>query len=114
MRYQDPSTFQTRTPGMSQMTRMGTICFLVLSNDALLIDPHHLKYVDDSTMGAAIDNIVLDFTPLQDILNRLQRWAPDNHRQDSGNALLHHRCHPVGSYNCWQPFFAGCRVRQTV
>ncbi|XP_047483008.1 uncharacterized protein LOC125035007 [Penaeus chinensis] len=42
------------TCGIAQGTRMGPLCFLAMSNDALLDIEYRWKYEDDSTIAAAI------------------------------------------------------------
>ncbi|XP_076056275.1 uncharacterized protein LOC143034219 [Oratosquilla oratoria] len=48
-------------------------------NDALADSSHHWKYVDDSTVGIAVDNTAPDYSPLQATLDKLQAWTTDNH-----------------------------------
>ena len=79
VRYQGQvSSLQHLTCGVPQGTRMGPLCFLTLINDALHDTPHRWKYVDDCTVGVALDNTELDYTPLQSTLNRLNRWTEQN------------------------------------
>jgi len=67
------------TCGVPQGTRMGPLCFLVMINDALLDTEHRWKYVDDSTIAAAIDSSCPDHSAIQHTLDNLLSWTTANH-----------------------------------
>ncbi|XP_071533329.1 uncharacterized protein [Panulirus ornatus] len=62
------STSPPQTFGTLQVTKMEPLCILILITDALKDTNHHLKYVDDSTLGITISNNSLDFSALQHII----------------------------------------------
>ena len=57
---------------------MGPLCFLILINDALTDTTYRWKYVDDSTVGAVIDNLSPSYHQLQQHLTNLQTWTESN------------------------------------
>lgn len=89
VRYQGcVSPHQHLTCGVPQGTKMGPLCFLLLINDALTETPFRWKYVDDSTVGVTVNNGSPDYTPLQDILDRLQAWTAKNNVTINGNKTV--------------------------
>ena len=66
------------TCGVPQGTKMGPLCFLMLINDALTDTMHRWKYVDDCTVGIAVNNKRPDYELLQGTLDRLQEWTQAN------------------------------------
>ena len=79
VRYQGcVSAVQHLTCGVPQGTKMGPLCFLIIINDALRDTPHRWKYVDDCTVGIPVVNTDLNYTPLQDTLDRLHAWTVQN------------------------------------
>ena len=87
----EASTPQPLTCGVSQGTKMGLLCFLLLINDAMLDTPSRWKYVDDTTLGVTLNNNP-DYTQLQTLLDTLHRWTTDNHVtiNTTKSTIMHH------------------------
>ena len=73
------SDFLPTTCGVPQGTILGSLCFLVLINDALLDTSLRWKYVDDCTFAISINTDSPDHAPLQQTLDTLQQWSDSNH-----------------------------------
>ena len=65
VRYQGVvSSLKHLTCGVPQGTKMGSLCFLVLINDAITDTQHRWKYVDDCTVEIPVNNRTPDYSTL--------------------------------------------------
>ncbi|XP_050689977.1 RNA-binding protein 12-like [Eriocheir sinensis] len=69
---------QHLTCGVPKGTRMGSLCFVMLINDAMTDTSARWKYVDNTTLAATINNDNPDYSHLQLLHDRLHTWTTDN------------------------------------